>query len=69
MGVDLQLYRSRIGVFRVGGTQPASDLNSSILASNVLGNTSAAVVFIQILLLMSGVEPNPGPTGNITVYN
>ena len=69
MGVDLQLYRSRIGVFRVGGTHPASDLNSSNLTSTVLSNTSAAVVCIQILLLMSGVEPNPGPTGNITVYN
>lgn len=61
MGLDLQTYRGRIGTF-------AASHFSQTLSVGVLVNfygalrTLGAVLFIGLLLIMSGVETNPGPT-------
>ncbi|XP_069134877.1 uncharacterized protein [Argopecten irradians] len=70
MGVDLALYRARVGTF------------THVTARNVLSNTEyiykevtsfwyslthdkldrkGAVSFIDLLLRLQGIEPNPGP--------
>ncbi|XP_052795036.1 uncharacterized protein LOC128228039 isoform X4 [Mya arenaria] len=62
MGVDLQIYRQRIGGFngyRTSGSAQSTEGTraSSISWRDVLG----AVGFIGMLLLMAGIESNPGP--------
>ena len=51
MGVDIATYRQRIGGFHGGKSQSASSLFTSILLATIIRN----------LLLMAGIEPNPGP--------
>lgn len=60
MGVDIGTYRSRIGHFRQGyGLQVVQIL----VTCNFTGSLKmiGSVVFIGTLLLMAGIEPNPGP--------
>ncbi|XP_060558652.1 uncharacterized protein LOC132718955 [Ruditapes philippinarum] len=72
MGVDIQTYRSRIGTYkhsRCGKTNEnfrhsrGSDV--AVLVKNIIVSndipTVGCVLFIGVLLMIAGVEPNPGP--------
>lgn len=74
MGVDIQTYRARIGTYkhsRCGDTNEkfrqswGSDV--ATLVTNINGSnnlkTFGCVLFIGILLIIGGIEPNPGPVG------
>ncbi|XP_060577569.1 uncharacterized protein LOC132734741 [Ruditapes philippinarum] len=65
MGVDIQTYRGRIGCFnRNLGTDV---LTTIYIAEFTRGlKTIGAVVFIGILLLLAGIEQNPGPISEST---
>jgi hypothetical protein len=60
MGVDIQTYRGRIGCF-------SRNFGTDVLTFQYIVNftrglkTIGAVVFIGILLLLAGIEQNPGP--------
>ena len=60
MGVDIGTYRSRIGTFHHGSGYDVVLLN---LCLNYTGGIKivGAVTFIGMLLLMAGIESNPGP--------
>lgn len=60
MGVDLQTYRCRIGSFRFN---TGVDVATLYVFINFSGSfrTIGSLVFIGLLLLMAGIESNPGP--------
>ena len=60
MGVDIGTYRCRIGTFRHG---PGIDVILLKLCVNYGSGikTIGAVSFIGLMLIMAGVEMNPGP--------
>ncbi|XP_060567645.1 uncharacterized protein LOC132726351 [Ruditapes philippinarum] len=67
MGVDIQTYRARIGSYRQYRCSGAIDscrsfrgIDVAIKVSNNL-KTVGCVLFIGVLLMIAGVEPNPGP--------
>ncbi|XP_060593824.1 uncharacterized protein LOC132748269 [Ruditapes philippinarum] len=69
MGVDIQTYRARIGSYRHYRCSGAIDscrsfrgIDVAIKVSNDL-KTVGCVFFIGVLLILAGVEPNPGPRG------
>ncbi|WAR20508.1 hypothetical protein MAR_002346, partial [Mya arenaria] len=62
MGVDLQTYRSRIGTFGRSDKQlVVRDVKHTDGGVGGLAKLIGAVSFIGCLLLIAGVEPNPGP--------
>lgn len=60
MGVDLQTYRAKIGTFR---HSVGTDVLTIVCYVNFSGGLKSvgSVVFIGILLLIAGIESNPGP--------
>ncbi|XP_060587949.1 uncharacterized protein LOC132743445, partial [Ruditapes philippinarum] len=72
MGVDIQTYRARIGTFkhsrcgksienyRQSRSGDVTALVKNIYVSNDM-KTAGCLLFIGILLMIAGVEPNPGP--------
>jgi hypothetical protein len=72
MSVDIQTYRARIGTFkhsrcgksienyRQSRSGDVTALVKNIYVSNDM-KTAGCLVFIGILLMIAGVEPNPGP--------
>ncbi|XP_060592365.1 uncharacterized protein LOC132747075 [Ruditapes philippinarum] len=72
MGVDIQTYRARIGShknslcgeaiknYRHSRSSDVAALVTNIKISNGLKNVGC-LLFIGILLMIAGVEPNPGP--------
>jgi hypothetical protein len=66
MGVDIQTYRCRIGTFKSLQGFDVKTLTFCLNYSRGL-KIVGSVAFIGILLLIAGVESNPGPltTGNV----
>jgi hypothetical protein len=75
MGVAIQTYRARIGTFkhfRCGEMiancrlSRGCDVVAIVPNINVSSDlkTVGCVIFIGVLLMISGVEPNPGPMEN-----
>lgn len=60
MGVDIDTYRGRIGTFKFALGADVVMLECIINFSYGLKSV-CAVTFIGLLLLMAGIEPNPGP--------
>ncbi|XP_053390073.1 uncharacterized protein LOC128552998 [Mercenaria mercenaria] len=60
MGVDIQTYRAKIGTFR---HSCGVDVVTLVLVVNFSHGLKAvgSVLFIGLLLMMAGIEPNPGP--------
>ncbi|XP_053388865.1 uncharacterized protein LOC128551932 [Mercenaria mercenaria] len=67
MGVDLETYRGRIGTYRHSCGQDVITVTCVINFSNGL-KTIGAVLFIGVLLLIAGIESNPGPGGILSSY-
>ncbi|WAQ95179.1 hypothetical protein MAR_027869 [Mya arenaria] len=60
MGVDISTYRARIGTF--SGSTGVGVTHEECLVNFTFGlKTVGAVMFIGMLLIMGGVEQNPGP--------
>ncbi|XP_053388849.1 uncharacterized protein LOC128551919, partial [Mercenaria mercenaria] len=61
MGVDIQTYRAKIGTFR---HSCGIDVVTFVLVVNFSYGLKAvgSLLFIGVLLMMAGIEPNPGPT-------
>ncbi|XP_060581706.1 uncharacterized protein LOC132738255 [Ruditapes philippinarum] len=65
MGVDIQTYRGRIGCF-------SRNLGTDVITVQYIVDftrglkTIGTVVFIGILLLLAGIEQNPGPISEST---
>lgn len=61
MGVDIETYRGRIGTYK-------HTIGLAVVVVECIVNLSkgfktvGAVVFIGMLLIMAGIEINPGPT-------
>lgn len=70
MGVDIQTYRCRIGTYRHSVGVDVVMVECIVNFSQGL-KTVGCVAFIGMLLIMSGIEANPGPTGNddLGIYN
>lgn len=62
MGVDINTYRCRVGVFFLhhgaGVLMMPLRVDFSLLVK-IIGSLS----FVKLLLVMAGIEQNPGPTG------
>jgi hypothetical protein len=60
MGVDLTTYRARIGTFR---HSVGVDVLTIVCCVNFTGGlkTIGSVLFIELLLIIAGIEQNPGP--------
>jgi hypothetical protein len=58
MGVDIGTYRARTGTFRV------SSVKKTAATQEVMGGNQRSFVglVIMVLLVVGGVEMNPGPT-------
>ncbi|XP_053388838.1 uncharacterized protein LOC128551908 [Mercenaria mercenaria] len=67
MGVDIQTYRAKIGTFRHSS---GADVVTLVLVVNFSQGLKAigSVLFIGILLMMAGIESNPGPTESENTY-
>ncbi|XP_060558653.1 uncharacterized protein LOC132718957 [Ruditapes philippinarum] len=65
MGVDIQTYRARIGTY---SHSQGSDVKT---IPNICGEfkTVGCVIFIGILLIVAGIELNPGPKEKGTANN
>ncbi|XP_060588512.1 up-regulator of cell proliferation-like [Ruditapes philippinarum] len=63
MGIDIETYRGRIGTFRFSS---GVDVVTIVCLVNLSGGIKVigTVLFIGLLLLLSGIEPNPGPKEN-----
>ncbi|XP_060588540.1 interferon-induced very large GTPase 1-like [Ruditapes philippinarum] len=63
MGIDIETYRGRIGTFRFSS---GVDVVTIVCPVNLSGGIKVigTVLFIGLLLLLSGIEPNPGPKEN-----
>ncbi|XP_053382507.1 uncharacterized protein LOC123541488 isoform X2 [Mercenaria mercenaria] len=60
MGVDISTYRCRIGCFN--GISGSSVLTKRVYSSSDDGlKTVGSMLFVGILLLIAGIESNPGP--------
>ena len=62
MGVDLQTYRARIGNYANSKTCIVISNTTAVNLNDGLKNVGC-FLFIGILLIMAGIEPNPGPNG------
>ncbi|WAR06942.1 TRPM3-like protein, partial [Mya arenaria] len=60
MGVDIETYRGRIGGFKGSIGCDVVTVPCNVNFSSGM-NAFGAVVFIGLLLIMGGIEPNPGP--------
>jgi hypothetical protein len=60
MGVDIQTYRGRIGCFSRNFGTDVIIVQFTVNCTRGI-KTIGAVVFIGILLLLAGIEQNPGP--------
>ncbi|XP_053373896.1 uncharacterized protein LOC123531378 isoform X2 [Mercenaria mercenaria] len=63
MGVDIDTYRGRIGTFKFAY---GNDVVTIVCVINLSGGIKVigSVLFIGLLLLISGIESNPGPREN-----
>ena len=63
MGCDLEYYRTRVGTWAVRfswrGLSRRSDANGT--TADCLGLTVLSFVVLAVLLIIGGVEQNPGP--------
>ena len=69
MGVDIMIWRMRIGCFRASSLQLGKSLSNqwAILDNHGKGHSWRVVFFLALLLVLSGdVETNPGPTNRST---
>ncbi|XP_060589911.1 uncharacterized protein LOC132745105 [Ruditapes philippinarum] len=71
MGVDIQTYRARIGTYKhsrccktIEKYRHSMGSDVAVLVTNISSDISTVgcVFFIGVLLMIAGVEPNPGPT-------
>lgn len=60
MGVDLATYRATIGTFRHSVGVDVVTVECYVNFTAAL-KTIGSVLFIGILLMIAGIEPNPGP--------
>lgn len=65
MGVDIQTYRGRIGCFSRNFGTYVIIVQYTVNCTRGI-KTIGAVVFIGILLLLAGIEQNPGPISEST---
>ncbi|XP_060567644.1 interferon-induced very large GTPase 1-like [Ruditapes philippinarum] len=65
MGVDIQTYRGRIGCFSRNFGTDVIIVQYTVNCTRGI-KTIGAVVFIGILLLLAGIEQNPGPISEST---
>lgn len=63
MGVDIGTYRSRIGAFRHGHGNDVVLVKLHVNYNEGV-KTIGAVAFVGLLLIMAGIEANPGPIDN-----
>ena len=59
MGIDLQLYRLRIGLYSSCWRALFQGMPMKITFFKYFGKL---FIFICLMLIIAGVEPNPGPT-------
>ena len=68
MGVDIETYRGRIGTFRLSlGVNVVT--NVCLITLSGCFKVIGSVLFIGLLLLLSGIEPNPGPKENGKIFS
>jgi hypothetical protein len=62
MGCDLEVYRVRVGTWaaRTGGRVQGS--NKDVQVSSFVVNTCLCAAVLAVLLVIGGVEKNPGPS-------
>ncbi|XP_052783616.1 interferon-induced very large GTPase 1-like isoform X2 [Mya arenaria] len=67
MGVDIETYRGRIGCFKGSIGCDVVTIPCNVNFSSGM-KTIGAVVFIGLLLIIGGIEPNPGPPHKEVTY-
>jgi hypothetical protein len=61
MGCDIEVYRARVGTWAARTGWHAQSSNSDVQVRSCLVNTCLCAGVLSVLLVIGGVEQNPGP--------